>query len=362
MRVHTDEGLSRDRRGRHVPLRRPHDRRDAVVARRRPRPRRAPDRPGSGPTSGELWDRMYWGSLPLRPGGAALHAMRAIDIALWDIAGQARGRAGVGAARRAPRRGRAVYASEVMPESRRRRCAASPAARSRPATGRSSSAGGRWGRPRPGRRARGGGPRGLGPERDLMIDGGMPTRSGARSARARARAVRHPLARGAAQADDCAASRLSDAVPVRIADRRGRLRPARLPGARRARPRRRAPARPGPLRRVHRGRPDRRWPRTHRHQVVPHCVLDGVLVAASLHSSRRSRAPPTAEFSVADSPLVNGLLTEPFALDGDGRVAVPTAPGLGIRLDGRGRPLSRPPYLVQRTRYQVPRVKRLRYR
>ena len=34
---------------------------------------------------------------------------------------------------------------------------------------------------------------------------------------------------------------------------------------------------------------------------------------------------------VADSPLVNGLLTEPFRLE-NGKLRVPTAPGLGIEL------------------------------
>ena len=42
--------------------------------------------------------------------------------------------------------------------------------------------------------------------------------------------------------------------------------------------------------------------------------------------------PTYSEFSVADSPLVNGLLVEPFRLRA-GKLAIPTGPGLGIRLD-----------------------------
>ena len=67
-------------------------------------------------------------------------------------------------------------------------------------------------------------------------------------------------------------------------------------------------------------------------EVVPHCFSTGILVAASLHFTAAIAGATYSEFSVADSPLVNGLLTEPFALDGEGRVAVPAGPGLGIRL------------------------------
>ena len=65
--------------------------------------------------------------------------------------------------------------------------------------------------------------------------------------------------------------------------------------------------------------------------MVPHCFSTGVLVAASLHFAATLDRPTFSEFSVADSPLVNGLLTEPFVL-ADGQLAVPTGPGLGIEL------------------------------
>ena len=42
--------------------------------------------------------------------------------------------------------------------------------------------------------------------------------------------------------------------------------------------------------------------------------------------------PTFSEFSVADSPLVNGVLAEPFVLR-DGKLAVPSGPGLGVELD-----------------------------
>jgi L-alanine-DL-glutamate epimerase-like enolase superfamily enzyme len=39
-----------------------------------------------------------------------------------------------------------------------------------------------------------------------------------------------------------------------------------------------------------------------------------------------------SEFSVAESPLAGGLLAEGFALE-EGKLRVPTGPGLGVELD-----------------------------
>ena len=50
-----------------------------------------------------------------------------------------------------------------------------------------------------------------------------------------------------------------------------------------------------------------------------------------LHFAAALDRPTLSEFSVADSPLVNGILTDAFVLAG-GRLAVPTGPGLGIEL------------------------------
>ena len=66
-----------------------------------------------------LWQRMFHASDHYGRRGAALHAISAIDIALWDIAGKAAGRAvsellGGRRLERVP-----VYASEVMPDTPR---------------------------------------------------------------------------------------------------------------------------------------------------------------------------------------------------------------------------------------------------
>lgn len=63
-----------------------------------------------------LWQRMYSGSMYYGRRGAAVHAISGIDIALWDIAGQARGEpihALLGGMRRDHIR---AYASTLMPD------------------------------------------------------------------------------------------------------------------------------------------------------------------------------------------------------------------------------------------------------
>ena len=57
-----------------------------------------------------------------------------------------------------------------------------------------------------------------------------------------------------------------------------------------------------------------------------------MLVAASLHFTAALDKPTLSEFSVAQSPLVGELLATPFELR-EGRLAIPTGPGLGIELN-----------------------------
>jgi L-rhamnonate dehydratase len=65
---------------------------------------------------GRLWQRMYEGSIYFGRRGAAIHALSGLDIALWDIVGQAVGKpihALLGGARRDRVK---AYASTLMPE------------------------------------------------------------------------------------------------------------------------------------------------------------------------------------------------------------------------------------------------------
>jgi L-rhamnonate dehydratase len=281
-----------------------------------------------------LWKLMYDGTYHYGRFGAALHVMSAIDMALWDILGKAAGRPlcellGGQAGLELP-----VYASEVMPETEDevRRIAERAAGEGYTAL---KLGWGPLGRDlaldeRLARAAR----ETIGPDRALMLDGGMAyTVKRARELVRRLEDVElywleEPLA-----ADDYDGyRRLADALPIRVAAGE-------------------ADATARPFRElVERGHVDVLQPdlarcggftvgrqiaalaREHGVEVVPHCFSTGVLVAASLHFVATLDRPTYSEYSVAGSPLVSDLLAEPFVLR-EGRLAVPDGPGLGIELD-----------------------------
>jgi L-rhamnonate dehydratase len=285
---------------------------------------------------GALWQELFHGSDHYGRGGAALHTISAIDIALWDIAGKAAGRpisSLLGGARvaRLP-----VYASEVMPETPDEVRAIARRAVDDGYTALKLG----WGPlgrdldrdEELVRAARGE----IGPIRSLMLDGGrIYTVKRALELVRRLSDVGLYWFEEPLEPDDYDGyRRLSDAAPVRIAAGE-------------------ADSCIGPYRTlVERAHVDVLQPdvarcggftvareiadlaRRRSVEVVPHCFSTGVLVAASLHFAAALDRPTFSEFSVADSPLVNGLLTEPFRLDDDGRLAIPTGPGLGVELNG----------------------------
>lgn len=65
---------------------------------------------------------------------------------------------------------------------------------------------------------------------------------------------------------------------------------------------------------------------------VPHGYSTDVIVAANLHLIAANRNAPLLEYCVEDSPLRWELVEEDFGAD-DGHVAVPDRPGLGVTLD-----------------------------
>ncbi len=281
-----------------------------------------------------LWQLMFHASDHYGRAGAALHAISAIDIALWDIAGKA---AGLPVSEMLGGRRVSdipVYASEVMPET---------ASEVRRIAERAASDGYRalklgWGPlgrdlahdealVRTARET-------LGPTRSLMLDGGRAY-TVKRALDLLRRVEEHDLywLEEALAPDDLEGyRRLSDATRVRIAAGE-------------------ADATLAPFRSlVEVGRVDVLQPdlarcggftvarqialleRESGVEIVPHCFSTGVLVAASLHFVATLDRPTWSEYSVAGSPLVNGILQEPFRLE-DGRLRVPTEPGLGVELD-----------------------------
>ena len=283
---------------------------------------------------GRLWELMFHASEHYGRSGVALHAISAIDMALWDIAGKAYGQpvSTLLGGRRVERV--KVYASELMPDTvdEVRRIAATAVER--------------------GYRALklGWGPLGqdlavderliraarevIGMERDLMIDGGRAyTLRGASELLARVADVRLYWLEEPLQPDDLDGyRRLADSSDVRIAtgEIEAGIRPFRAL--------------------VERARVDVLQPDLGHCggftvgrkiadlaaetdvEVVPHCFASGVLVAASLHLAAVLDRPTYSEFSVTESPLASSVITEPFVLE-DGQLRVPDRPGLGIELD-----------------------------
>ena len=75
--------------------------------------------------------------------------------------------------------------------------------------------------------------------------------------------------------------------------------------------------------------------RDHGRLVVPHCWKTGIGIAASAHLCATAVNAPYLEFlpsALADSPLRRDLLSVELELV-DGRLPLPTSPGLGVTLD-----------------------------
>src|SRR5919204_4241487 len=266
---------------------------------------------------GSLWQLLFHGSDHYGRTGAALHTISAIDMALWDIAGKATGRSVaslLGGARveRLP-----VYASQVMPE---KPDEVRAIARRAVADGYTALKLG-WG------------PLGsdldldeelvraaraeLGPDRSLMIDGGRAytVKRALELLRRLADVDLYWLEEPLDPHDYDGYRRLSDAAPVRIAagEADSTIAPFRTL--------------------VERAHVDVLQPdvarcggftvareiaalaRRRSVEVVPHCFSTGVLVAASLHFAAVLDRPTYSEYSLADSPLVEGLLAEPHPLN-----------------------------------------------
>jgi L-alanine-DL-glutamate epimerase-like enolase superfamily enzyme len=67
-------------------------------------------------------------------------------------------------------------------------------------------------------------------------------------------------------------------------------------------------------------------------ELVPHGWNTAIGVAADIHLVATLHTTSFVEFNVGN-PMVETIVREPFALDADGCLAVPTAPGLGIEID-----------------------------
>ena len=279
---------------------------------------------------------MFHGERPLRPRRRGAARDQRDRHGALGHRGQGRRAAGQRPARRQAHRGRSRLCERGDAGDRRGGAPDRRARRRTLATTRSSSAGGRSAATSPTtkrsiRAAR----EALGPKRALMIDGGRAY-TVKRALELLRRVEEHELYWFEEAFAPGRPRRLPQALRRGArADRGGRggRDAAAVPGARRARPCRRAAARSCALRRFHRRPADRRCSsarRTSRSSPIASRPASSS-PPRSISSSTLDR-PTWSEYSVADSPLVNGILREPFSLR-EGRLPVPTGPGLGIELD-----------------------------
>ena len=67
--------------------------------------------------------------------------------------------------------------------------------------------------------------------------------------------------------------------------------------------------------------------------TVTHSWSTGIIKAASLHALAALPKSEWFEYCVQETPLNQVLTDETFPLDADGKVAIPSKPGLGIEID-----------------------------
>jgi L-rhamnonate dehydratase len=70
-------------------------------------------------------------------------------------------------------------------------------------------------------------------------------------------------------------------------------------------------------------------------RVVTHGYKSNITIAANLAFLSQHEDDEPCEYSTSESPLRWNLTNEPFPIGRDGRIAVPTGPGLGVSLNER---------------------------
>jgi L-alanine-DL-glutamate epimerase-like enolase superfamily enzyme len=282
-----------------------------------------------------LWDEMFASSYHYGRDSAALHAMSAIDMALWDLLGKVSGLSVAQLLGGQTSSEIEIYASEVMPQTPEEVTALAA----------------RVVEEGFGALKLGWGPLGedvgrdveltaaaravLGPDRKLMIDGGMAY--SLRSARTFCRLVEpqnifwfeEPF-----EADDILSyERLTGSVDVRIAcgEAHSNARPFRQlveAGVSILQPDL------GRCGGMTIGRDIAAMVREYSASavVIPHCFSTDVLLAATLQFVSTLPGERLIEYPVTQSKRLGSLLSAPFAPD-NGFLQVPDGPGLGITLD-----------------------------
>jgi len=293
---------------------------------------------GEDPTDVEgLWEKMYRGVIFYGRRGAAIHAISGIDIALWDLKGQAEGKP-VCALLGEPVRTRVrAYASRLMPETPAEVTDAVTELREQDFTAVKLG----WGPlgQDPGhdvalaRAAK----EAAGDDVEILIDAGLGYGADAAAATRVARGLEElgifwleePF-----EPDEYEAyAELADGVEIPVAAGEQDV------------------TRWGFRELADRGHVDILQPdvtrcggitetlriaefaRERGLRTVPHAWKSGIIKAASLHVNAVLPDALFQEYCVADTPINTRLTHELLPIESDGCVAVPTAPGLGVTLD-----------------------------
>ena len=67
-------------------------------------------------------------------------------------------------------------------------------------------------------------------------------------------------------------------------------------------------------------------------RLIPHGWNTALGLAADLQLAAALPATDLVEY-LTGSPYIDDIVADPWTLDSDGLLAIPTAPGLGVRLD-----------------------------
>ncbi len=295
---------------------------------------------GEDPTDIErLWDVLYRGTIYFGRRGAVIHAMSGIDIALWDIRAQTAGKpihALLGEQRHERVR---AYASRLMPDTEAETREAVTALREAGFTAVKLGWGPLGNDPKHDIRLATAAVDAAGERMDVMIDAGLGYGADAKVAIDVARELdrlgvywlEEPF-----RPDEYEAyAELADAVDIAVTAGEHDV------------------TRWGFRELIERGRVDivqpdvtrcggitetlriARLASEHGRRCVPHAWKSGIIKAASLHVNAVLEGDVLQEFCVADTPINTALAMPDLEIDADGYVAVPTDPGLGVRLDDR---------------------------
>jgi L-alanine-DL-glutamate epimerase-like enolase superfamily enzyme len=286
---------------------------------------------------GRLWEKMYRGSIYYGRRGVAIHAISGVDIALWDIRGQAEGKPVcelLGEVRRDRVR---AYASRLMPETEVEVRDAVGELREQGFTAIKLGWGPLGKDPEHDVRLAGAAKEAAGDGVEILIDAGLGYVADAKTAIGVGRRLEElgvfwleePF-----EPDEYEAyAELADAIDLPVAAGEQDV------------------TRWGFRELIDRGRVDIVQPDVTRVggitemmriaelaterglRTVPHAWKSGIIKAASLHVNAVLPEALFQEYCVATTPIATQLTVQRLPVDADGFVAVPREPGLGVDLD-----------------------------